>query len=126
MEFNRRKSIKTASLAVMVSLSLFCGAGISYTGQDAGAETAKQAMSAKSQQHPCHGNQGCGEKWMIGDFHNHTTYTDGSWPMNDLTGPATIATSAHSSADGLYKQGTADMAWSDLWFYSNPIFVIIQ
>ena len=34
------------------------------------------------------GNVFATEKWMTGDFHNHTTYTDGSWPMNDLTRPA--------------------------------------
>ncbi len=61
-----------------------------------------------------------GEKWMIGDFHNHTTFTDGSWPMNDLTGPATIAPYAYPDTSGLYKQGTAPTGFRNgLDFFTN-------
>ena len=45
------------------------------------------------------------EKWMTGDFHQHTTYTDGSYPMNDLTAPGVIATSAWQDPAGLYRKG---------------------
>lgn len=45
------------------------------------------------------------EKWMSGDFHQHTTYTDGSYPMNDLTAPGVIATSAWQDPAGLYRKG---------------------
>jgi hypothetical protein len=57
------------------------------------------------------GNACAAEKWMTGDFHNHTTFTDGSWPMNDLTGPTTITPFAVSDIIGLYKQGTAPTAF---------------
>lgn len=45
------------------------------------------------------------EKWMTGDLHQHTTYTDGSYPMNDLTAAGTIATYAWSDPTGLYRKG---------------------
>jgi hypothetical protein len=45
------------------------------------------------------------EKWMTGDFHQHTFFTDGSYPMNDLTAPGVIATSAWNDAAGLYQKG---------------------
>ena len=45
------------------------------------------------------------EKWMTGDFHQHTTYTDGSYPMNDLTAAGVIATSAVQDPAGLYRKG---------------------
>jgi hypothetical protein len=45
------------------------------------------------------------EKWMKGDFHQHTTYTDGSYPMNDLTAANVIATSAWADPTGLYRKG---------------------
>jgi hypothetical protein len=50
-------------------------------------------------------------KWMSGDFHNHTTFTDGSWPMNDLTGPSTIAKDPVLDPAGLYKRGTASTGY---------------
>ena len=62
------------------------------------------------------------ERWMIGDFHNHTTFTDGSWPMNDLLGPATITPVAipDVSAGGVYKQGTAPNAFRNgIDFFAN-------
>jgi hypothetical protein len=60
------------------------------------------------------------EKWMIGDFHNHTTFTDGSWPMNDLTGPTTITPAAVSDPTGMYKKGTAPTAFRNgLDFFAN-------
>lgn len=34
------------------------------------------------------------EKWMIGDFHQHTYFTDGSYTMNDLDAPGVPAVSA--------------------------------
>lgn len=45
------------------------------------------------------------EKWMAGDLHQHTTYTDGSYPMNDLTAAGVIATSAWANPAGLYRKG---------------------
>jgi hypothetical protein len=52
-----------------------------------------------------------GSRWMTGDFHNHTTFTDGSWPMNDLSAPATIASGAVQDPSGLYKKGTASTGY---------------
>lgn len=49
-----------------------------------------------------------------------TTFTDGSWPMNDLTGPVTIIGSAVSGTTGLYKQGTAPTGFRNgLDFFTN-------
>jgi hypothetical protein len=47
------------------------------------------------------------EKWMTGDFHQHTWFTDGGYPMNDLTADGVIATSAVTGDDraNLYKKG---------------------
>ncbi|MFA7061931.1 MAG: hypothetical protein WC156_14080, partial [Pedobacter sp.] len=47
------------------------------------------------------------EKWMVGDWHQHTTYTDGSYPMNDLTSATTISSSAVTgpARASLYKKG---------------------
>jgi hypothetical protein len=45
------------------------------------------------------------EKWMTGDFHQHTTFTDGSYPMNDLTAPGTIAPYAVNDPVGLFRKG---------------------
>jgi hypothetical protein len=45
------------------------------------------------------------EKWMTGDLHQHTYFTDGSYPMNDLTAPNVIASQAVSDPTGLYKKG---------------------
>ncbi|MBJ6724539.1 metallophosphoesterase [Geomesophilobacter sediminis] len=64
------------------------------------------------------------EKWMLGDFHNHTTYTDGSWPMNDLTcSDATtgcIASTAVTDTTSLYKKGTGPSAFRNgLDFFTN-------
>ena len=59
---------------------------------------------------------------MIGDFHNHTTFTDGSWPMNDLLDPTTITPIAipYLSAGGVYRQGTAPTAFRNgLDFFTN-------
>ena len=59
-------------------------------------------------------------KWMIGDLHNHTTFTDGSWPMNDLIAPDTIAPKAVKDISTLYKQGTAATAFRNgLDFFAN-------
>jgi hypothetical protein len=66
------------------------------------------------------GNACAGEKWMTGDFHNHTTFTDGSWPMNDLTGPTAIATHTYADTNGLYKAGTAPTGFRNgLDFFIN-------
>jgi hypothetical protein len=60
------------------------------------------------------------EKWMAGDFHNHTTFTDGSWPMNDLTAPGAIAASRVADPSGLYRQGTASTGFRNgLDFFAN-------
>lgn len=47
------------------------------------------------------------EKWMIGDFHQHTYFTDGSYPMNDLVSAGNIASSAvtGSARATLYQKG---------------------
>jgi hypothetical protein len=59
-------------------------------------------------------------KWMIGDFHNHTTFTDGSWPMNDLIGPTSITPYAVEDTSGLYRLGTAPTAFRNgLDFFTN-------
>lgn len=60
------------------------------------------------------------ERWMAGDFHNHTTYTDGSWPMNDLTAPGVIAAAAVADPSTLYRPGTAPTAFRNgLDFFTN-------
>jgi hypothetical protein len=59
-------------------------------------------------------------KWMAGDFHNHTTFTDGSWPMNDLTAPGVIATSPVADPGSVYRQGTAATGFRNgLDFFAN-------
>lgn len=45
------------------------------------------------------------EKWMTGDIHQHTYFTDGSYPMNDLAAPDLIAPQAVSDPTGLYRKG---------------------
>lgn len=44
-------------------------------------------------------------KWITGDFHQHTYFTDGSYPMNDLTAAGVIVTSAVTDPAGLYRKG---------------------
>ncbi len=79
-----------------------------------------RAVAADGEKHPCSDSRNCSEKWMIGDFHNHTTFTDGSWPMNDLTAATTIAASAVSDPSTLYKQGTAPTGFRNgLDFFTN-------
>ncbi|HMK56050.1 MAG TPA: hypothetical protein VK448_05375 [Dissulfurispiraceae bacterium] len=59
-------------------------------------------------------------KWMVGDFHNHTTYTDGSWPMNDLIDDHTIAPHAVEDTRTLYKKGTGPSGFRNgLDFFTN-------
>ena len=53
----------------------------------------------------CCGTALAAEKWMIGDFHQHTYFTDGSYPMNDLTAADTIATTAVTDPTTLYQKG---------------------
>jgi hypothetical protein len=61
-----------------------------------------------------------GRKWMSGDFHNHTTFTDGSWPMNDLGGPGQIVSAQVHDPSKLYKQGTASTGYRNgLDFFIN-------
>jgi hypothetical protein len=109
MNSNRWNRIKTGSLAALFAATLLFGAGASYAERGENFE----------KQH-CNGNRHCAEIWMIGDFHNHTTYTDGSWPMNDLIAPGVITPSAVSDASGLYKQGTAPTAFRNgLDFFTN-------
>ena len=65
-------------------------------------------------------DSGHAAQWMSGDFHNHTTFTDGSWPMNDLTGPYAITPTAVADASTLHKQGTAPSGFrNDLDFFTN-------
>lgn len=71
-------------------------------------------------QSPTAAQKNVSQKWMIGDFHNHTTYTDGSWPMNDLISPLIVAPAAVSDPSILYKQGTAPTAFRNgLDFFTN-------
>ncbi len=59
-------------------------------------------------------------KWMVGDFHNHTFFTDGSYPMNDLTAPGVIASTPVSDTSSLYMPGTAPTAFRNgLDFFIN-------
>lgn len=51
------------------------------------------------------GQEKVAEKWMTGDFHQHTYFTDGSYPMNDLTAPGVIASHAVTDSTGLYRKG---------------------
>ncbi len=117
MNFGKRSCIKKALLAAALAFGVLCCAGLSHAapGQD-----STQTGDAKSERKTCHPTQICGEKWMIGDFHNHTTFTDGSWPMNDLIGATTIAPYAFPDSNGLYKQGTAPTGFRNgLDFFTN-------
>lgn len=51
------------------------------------------------------GQKKMAEKWMTGDIHQHTYFTDGSYPMNDLSAPGVIAPQAVSDPTGLYRKG---------------------
>jgi hypothetical protein len=67
---------------------------ISAQVTDSAGNTALQTFTVK----------GVG-RWMTGDFHQHTYFTDGSYPMNDLTASGVIATSAVSDPSTLYQKG---------------------
>ena len=73
------------------------GAALLLTLATGGSLHARSTMPCR--QRPCR------RKWMTGDFHQHTYYTDGSNPMNDLTAPGVIATSAVTDPVGLYRKG---------------------
>lgn len=45
------------------------------------------------------------ERWMTGDFHQHSYFTDGSWPMNDLDASGQPLTTAQDVLPDGYKQG---------------------
>lgn len=51
------------------------------------------------------GNACAAEKWMTGDFHQHTYFTDGSYPMNDLVAAGVIAANAIENPAGLFRKG---------------------
>lgn len=68
--FNR---IKKASYTALFAVTLLSGAGVSYAQHD-----------MDSGKHPCRENHDCAEKWMAGDWHQHTVFTDGSNIMGDL------------------------------------------
>jgi hypothetical protein len=53
------------------------------------------------------GNALAAEKWMTGDLHQHTTFTDGSYPMNDLASATAIVSSAVTgpARATLYRKG---------------------
>jgi len=74
--------VKNASLSVLLALALLSG-----TGQAHGMESYKQAAL---------GNRHVAERWMTGDFHQHSYFTDGSHPMNDLDAEGVPATSARA------------------------------
>lgn len=81
--------IKLSSMALALSLTMAgSAAGQSKKADPKGASPKKVA-----------------EKWMTGDLHQHTYFTDGSYPMNDLTASGTIAKVAVSETKGLYKKG---------------------
>lgn len=67
---------------------------ISVQVTDSAGNTALQTFTVK----------GVG-RWMTGDFHQHTYFTDGSYPMNDLTAAGVIATSAVTDPSTLYRKG---------------------
>ena len=50
------------------------------------------------------GQKKVAEKWLTGDLHQHTYFTDGSYPMNDLAREGVIASHAVSDPTGLYKK----------------------
>ena len=64
--------------------------------------TLSGVSQAAEKRHERTGSEG---KWMTGDFHQHTTFTDGSYPMNDLTAPGVIATEAIMDPTGLFRKG---------------------
>jgi len=64
--------------------------------------TLSGVSQAAEKRHERTGSEG---KWMTGDFHQHTTFTDGSYPMNDLTAPGGIATEAIMDPTGLFRKG---------------------
>ncbi|MBT1076750.1 hypothetical protein [Geobacter grbiciae] len=53
------------------------------------------------------GNALAAEKWMTGDFHQHTYFTDGSYTMNDLDAPGVPAAAARTAPwkKGVMPQG---------------------
>lgn len=81
---------------------------------------ALAGCGSDSSSNPAPTTQTLASQWMAGDFHNHTTFTDGSWSMNDLTAPRTIATAAVTDPATLYMQGTAPTAFRNgLGFITN-------
>ncbi len=114
MNFGKRNCIKKAAVFTAFTLLLVGSAGSSYPAPRESFVNQKEDVRGKNCRGECH------EKWMIGDFHNHTTFTDGSWPMNDLIGSTTIAPFAFPDTTGLYKQGTAATAFRNgLDFFTN-------
>ncbi len=81
------------------------------------------------------------QDYLKGDFHQHTTYTDGSftigymmqksnqfrldwWANSEHGGSSVRNTIGYRSWKGkVVADNTAAKAFADLWFYSNPIFV---
>jgi hypothetical protein len=45
------------------------------------------------------------ERWMTGDFHQHSYFTDGSWPMNDLDAGGQPVSDPLDVVPDNYKQG---------------------
>lgn len=122
MNFTKANRIKTALFSALISATLLTGAGASYAGQgpDDRPDVKEKMEDSCSEGLRRYGEHHCSGKWMAGDFHNHTTFTDGSWPMNDLTAPGVIATSAVSDSHTLYKQGTAPTGFRNgLDFFIN-------
>jgi hypothetical protein len=125
MNIGRWNRIKTSLLAGLFAATLLSGAGVSHAEQLSGFVSSDKQGVEKSEKYSSHEDRNDredrnGEKWMAGDFHNHTTFTDGSWPMNDLIGPTTIIPFPVSDTSGLYKQGTAPTAFRyGLDFFTN-------
>ncbi|MDD5761494.1 MAG: hypothetical protein PHP88_03175 [bacterium] len=111
-----RPSIRRSVVAASLAVAMIVGTVVLARAEEERGENNREEASRHDSRYGKEKHQ----KWMAGDFHNHTTYTDGSWPMNDLTGPATIIGSAVPSTTGLYKQGTAPTGFRNgLDFFTN-------
>ena len=102
---SKRRTSWSKAIVCILAIALLAGC----------SDDDNNSNSHQATQEPEHAAQ-----WMAGDFHNHTTFTDGSWPMNDLTGPYAITPAAIADTDTLYKQGTAPSGFrNNLDFFTN-------
>lgn len=111
-----RRSIRRSVVAASLAVAMIAGTVVLARA----GEERREEKREESYRYDSRDDSKKHEKWMAGDFHNHTTFTDGSWPMNDLTGPTTIIGYAVSSTTVLYKPGTAPTAFRNgLDFFTN-------